>query len=181
LPVNIKVSEIESGDDLTEGVLAVDGARFLLSKLAEDLRGVPFLKMKNTLVSLVGHWRGFLKSQLQYFVNMLLVGHVGYGSTKVRLLFNDGWLEQRVFTVSVSAKEGRMFNHRPSTLLSRIKQATEQLIESASQVRSMVSALQALKMAPSEKKLLRTSLEQVADAARIASDERDMTPKHCHQ
>ena len=30
-PLEIKTSDIDSGDDLTEGVLAIDGARFLLS------------------------------------------------------------------------------------------------------------------------------------------------------
>jgi hypothetical protein len=39
-PIDIKVSEIECGDDLTDGILAVDGARFLLSKLKNNLKGV---------------------------------------------------------------------------------------------------------------------------------------------
>jgi hypothetical protein len=30
-PLEIKTSDIDSGDDLTEGILAIDGARFLLS------------------------------------------------------------------------------------------------------------------------------------------------------
>jgi len=92
-PIDIKISEIESGDDLTAGILAVDGARFLLSKLNNDLKGVSFLDMKNPLVSLVNHWRGFLKSQLQYFLNMLIGPHVGYGINKVRLVFDDSWVE----------------------------------------------------------------------------------------
>ena len=121
-PMDIKISEIESGDDLTAGILAVDGARFLLSKLKNDLKGVSFLDMKNPLVLLVNHWRGYLKSQLQYFLNMLVGPHVGYGINKVRLIFDDSWLEQRVFTLNVSAKEGRDFNHhRPSKLFRHIK------------------------------------------------------------
>jgi hypothetical protein len=61
-PIDIKVNEIESGDNLTDGILAVDGARFLLCKLKNDLKGVSFQAMKEPLVILVNHWRGFLKS-----------------------------------------------------------------------------------------------------------------------
>lgn len=120
LPIDIKVSEIECGDDLTDGILAVDGARFLLCKLKKDLKGVSLQGMKDPLVILVNHWRGFLKSQLQYFLNMLVGPHVGYGINKIRLVFDDSWLEQRVFTINVSAKEGRNFNHHPSKLFRHI-------------------------------------------------------------
>lgn len=92
-PIDIKVSEIESGDDLTDGILAVDGARFFLCKLKNDLKGLSFQALKDPLVILVNHWRGFLKSQLQYFLNMLIGPHVGYGTNKVKLVFDDSWLE----------------------------------------------------------------------------------------
>ena len=181
-PIDIKISEIESGDDLTAGILAVDGARFFLSKLKNDLKGVSFLDMKNPLVSLVNHWRGFLKSQLQYFLNMLVGPHVGYGINKVRMVFDDSWLEQRVFTLNVSAKEGRDFNHhRPSKLLRHIKQVTDQLIESASLVKSMLHAFKELKIAPSEEELLLPYLKQVADSVQVAIDEKDMKVDHRHQ
>ena len=88
-PIDIKVSEIECGDDLTAGILAVDGTRFLLSKLKNELKGVSLLDMKDPLVKLVNHWRGFLKSQLQYFLNMLIGPHVGYSINKVRLVLYD--------------------------------------------------------------------------------------------
>ena len=32
-PLEIKTSDIDSGDDLTDGILAIDAARFLLSKV----------------------------------------------------------------------------------------------------------------------------------------------------
>ena len=46
-PIGIKVSEIECGDDLRAGILAVDGARFLLSKLKNDLKGIIVLRHEN--------------------------------------------------------------------------------------------------------------------------------------
>jgi hypothetical protein len=86
-----------------------------------------------------------------------------------------------VFTLNVSAKEGRDFNHHgASKLLRHIKQVTEQLIESASLVKSMLLAFKELKIAPSEEDLLLPYLKQVADSVQVAIDERDMKLIHRH-
>ena len=34
-PLEIKISDIDSGDDLTDGILAIDAARFLLIKVRQ--------------------------------------------------------------------------------------------------------------------------------------------------
>ena len=75
--------------------------------MADELKRVTLLDMKDPLVELVNHWRAFLKSQLQYFINMILCSVVGYGKHKVRINFDDYWLESREFTVNVLAKGGR--------------------------------------------------------------------------
>ena len=51
----IKTSEIDSGDDLTDGVLAIDGVRFLLSKVRNEVKGIKYLDLKDELLGLVDH------------------------------------------------------------------------------------------------------------------------------
>jgi len=55
----IKTSEIDSGDDLTDGVLAIDGVRFLLSKVRNEVKGIKYLDLKDDLQGLVEHWQEF--------------------------------------------------------------------------------------------------------------------------
>jgi len=39
-PLEIKTSDIDSGDDLTNGILAIDAARFLLSKVRQEVKAI---------------------------------------------------------------------------------------------------------------------------------------------
>ena len=63
-PLEIKTNDIESGDDLTEGVLAIDGARFLLSKVRQEVKDITYLDLRDTLLTLVDGWRAFLNRRL---------------------------------------------------------------------------------------------------------------------
>jgi len=58
---------------------------------------------------------------------------------------------------------------------------TEQLIESASLVKSMLHLFKELKIAPSKEELLLPYFKQIADAVHIAIDEKDMKLDHRHQ
>jgi hypothetical protein len=58
---------------------------------------------------------------------------------------------------------------------------TDLLIESASLVKSMLHIFKQLKIAPSKKELLLPYLKQVADAVKVAIDEKDMKLDHRHQ
>ena len=58
---------------------------------------------------------------------------------------------------------------------------TEQLIESASLVKSMLHTFKELKIAPSKEELLLPYLKQVEDAVNIAIDDKDMKLDHRHQ
>ena len=58
---------------------------------------------------------------------------------------------------------------------------TEQLIESASLVKSMLHTFKELKIAPSKEELLLPYLKQVADAVNIAIDGGHMELDHRHQ
>ena len=106
-PLEIKTSDIDSGDDLTDGILAIDAARFLLSKVRQEVKAIKFLDLRDTLLTLVDGWRAFLNRRLQYFVNMVLLPWVDYGNQKVRLLFDGCCLEPREFTVNVKPHERR--------------------------------------------------------------------------
>ena len=75
----IKTGREEFGDDLTDGILAVDRARALLNTVRRGLKGIKYLHLRNGLLTLVDGLRAFLKRRLQYFVNMVLFPVVGYG------------------------------------------------------------------------------------------------------
>ena len=106
-PLEIKTSDIDSGDDLTDGILAIDAARFLLSKVRQEVKAIKFLDLRDSLLTLIDSWRAFFNRRLQYFVNMVLLPWVDYGNQKVRLLFSGCWLEPREFTVNVKPHERR--------------------------------------------------------------------------
>ena len=111
-PLEIKTSDIDSGEDLTDGILAIDGARFLLSKVRQEIKAIKFLDLRDSLLTLVDGWRAFLNRRLQYFVNMVLLPWVDYGNQKVRLVFDGCWLEPREFTVNVKPHERRAAKHQ---------------------------------------------------------------------
>jgi hypothetical protein len=77
---------------LTEGILAVDNVRVLLNKVRDEVKEIKFIDLRDGLLKFVDGRRAFLKSRLQYFVNMILYPHVGYGKEKVKIIFDDWWL-----------------------------------------------------------------------------------------
>jgi len=87
--VVIKTSEIDSGDDLTDGINAIDSVRSILSKVREEVKGIKYIDLQDELQGLVDHWQAYIKRRLQYFVEMVLFPMVGYGNHKVRIEFDD--------------------------------------------------------------------------------------------
>ena len=81
----IKTSEIDSGDDLTDGINAIDSVRSILSKVREEVKGIKYIDLQDELQGLVDHWQAYIKRRLQYFVEMVLFPMVGYGKHKVRI------------------------------------------------------------------------------------------------
>jgi hypothetical protein len=70
--VVIKTSEIDSGDDLTDGILAIDSVRSILSKVREEVKGIKYIDLQDELIGLVDHWQAYIKRRLQYFIEMVL-------------------------------------------------------------------------------------------------------------
>ena len=63
---------MDSGEDLTDGILAVDGARVLLNTVRRGVKDIKYHDLRDGLLALVDDWRAFLKRRLQYFLNMVL-------------------------------------------------------------------------------------------------------------
>jgi len=59
--VVIKTSEIDSGDDLTDGILAIDSVRSILSKVREEVKGIKYIDLQDELIGLVDHWQAYIK------------------------------------------------------------------------------------------------------------------------
>ena len=115
--IEIRTSEVEFGEDLTDGILAIDGARALLNKSMKGLRKVRLLDIRDALTRLLLDWRDYLSSSLQYFLNMLVFPLVGCHKEKVRILFDGCWLEPREYTINVKPKDKRGIEKESSYLL----------------------------------------------------------------
>jgi len=116
-PFEIRTAQVDFGDDLTDGILAIDGARAVLNRTMKELRKVKFLDIKDALSKLLMDWRDYLSRKLQYFVNMLVFPLVGCHKEKVRIHFDSCWLEPREFMVDVKPKDKRSTNAESGYLL----------------------------------------------------------------
>jgi len=58
---------------------------------------------------------------------MLLLAHVGYRKERVRVIFEDCWLEPREFTVNVKPKEKRSYKKDSSYFLRSLQEVTEDI------------------------------------------------------
>jgi hypothetical protein len=134
----IKTGKEDFGDDLTDGILAVDGARALLNTVRQGMKVVKHLRMKNGLLTLVDGLRAFLKRRLQYFVNMVLFPVVGYGKEKVRIHFEGCWLEPREFTVNVLPSEKRGYKHESSFFLRSLVKVVNEIVDTLVTVKDFV-------------------------------------------
>ena len=56
--------DLDTGDDLTEGILAIDGARVLLTKVRQEVKDIKYLDLRDSLVGLVDYWRDYLSKRL---------------------------------------------------------------------------------------------------------------------
>ena len=167
-----------SGEDLTDGVLAVDGARVLLTKVRQEAKGIKYLDLRDYLIGLVDKWRAFLNSRLQYFVNMLLFPIVNYGKKKVKLHFDGYWMEPREFTVNVNTKDRRGIKHESSYFLRSLQEVVKDISDTAVEAKDLCSAFGQLKLLDEDYELLLPLVKRVLDAVRSLLDGNDMDHKH---
>jgi hypothetical protein len=106
-PQEINTDFIDCGDDLTNGVIAIDGVRFLMQFVRKMITKIQLIDLKDGFIEIFDDWRAFLNRKLQYFINMLLFAEIGTCKQKVRVNFKGCYMEPREFTVNVKPKEYR--------------------------------------------------------------------------
>ena len=55
---------MHSGEDLTHGILAVDGVRALLNTVRRGVKGVMYHDLRDGLLALLDGWRAFMTLRL---------------------------------------------------------------------------------------------------------------------
>ena len=90
-------------------------------------KDIEYLDLNYGLLTFIDGRRAYLNRKLQYFVNMVLLPHVNYGRERLRIIFEDCWLEPREYTVNVSAKEKRGFKKDSNFFLRSLQEVTEDI------------------------------------------------------
>lgn len=127
-------------------MLAVDGVRFLLNKVREEVKDMKDLDLKDGLLKFVDGRRAYIKRRLQYFINMVLLPEVGFGKTKVNIVF-DGWfLDPREFTVNVKPNEDRDWKKDPLHFLRSLQEVTECITNTLVEALDFTRAFKGLKV-----------------------------------
>jgi hypothetical protein len=154
-PREIRTNKIGgSGEDLTDGILAVDGVRFLSNNVRKVVKDIKYLDLNDGLLAFIDGRRTYLNRKLQYFVNMVLLPHVGYQRERIRVIFEDCWLEPREFTVNVSAKEKRGYKKDSNYFLRSLREVTEDITNTLVGIMDFVKAVEGLKVIDEDYHLL---------------------------
>jgi hypothetical protein len=109
---------------------------------------------------------------------MVLLAHVGYRRERVRVIFEDCWLEPREFTVNVKPKEKRDYKKDSSYFLRSLQEATQDIIDTLFVIQDFVSAVASLKVTDDDYDLLFTLFTKVLDAVASVKDGKEYDQKH---
>ena len=178
-PVVIKTSEIDSGDDLTDGINAIDSVRSILSKVREEVKGIKYIDLQDELQGLVDHWQAYFKRRLQYFVEMVLFPMVGYGKHKVMIEFDGCWLDARQFTVNVKPRDRRGFSHNSAFFLRSLHEVIQVISEVLYAIQDLTLAFNKLKIDDEQLyELLDSLIKEVHDSISSLRSGKDMELIH---
>jgi hypothetical protein len=177
-PREIRTSEIGCGDDLTEGISAIDGVRFLSNKVRQDVKDIKYFDLSDALLCFIDSRRAYLNRRLQYFVNMLLLPHVDYRREKVRIIFEGFWLDPREFTVNVRPKEKRGYKKDSNFFLRPLKEVTEDITNTLVEMMDFCKAFVGLKVKDDNYHLIIPLITRVLDALAAAKDGKECDQKH---
>ena len=108
---------------------------------------------------------------------MVLLAHVGYRRERVRVIFEDCWLEPREFTVNVKPKEKRDYKKDSSYFLRSLQEATQDIIDTLFVIQDFVSAVASLKVTDDDYDLLFTLFTKVLDAVASVKDGKEYDQK----
>jgi hypothetical protein len=136
----------------------------------EEVKDINFLDLRDGILKFVDGRRAYLKRRLQYFVNMILFPHVGYGKEKVRIIFESCWLEPRDFTVNVKPKERRGYLNNSGYFLRSIQEATEEISNTLLEVSDFAKSFSNLKVKDEDCHLVFPMIRKVVDAVTSVKD-----------
>ena len=134
--------------------------------------------MRDGLLTFIDGRRAYLNRRLQYFINMVLLGHVDYRRERVRIIFEGCWLEPREFTVNVKAKERRDYKKDSNFFLRSLQEVTQDITNTLVEVMDFAKAVSGLSVKDDEYHLLLPLFTRVLEAASSVKDERDLEYQH---
>ena len=109
---------------------------------------------------------------------MVLLAYVGYRRERVRVIFEDCWLDPREFTVNVKPNEKRDFKKDSSYFLRSLLEATQDIIDTLFVVQDFLSAVASLKVTDDDYHLLLTLFTKVLDTVVSVKDGKESDLKH---
>ena len=77
---------------------------------------------------------------------MVLLPHVDYRKERIRVIFEDCWLDPREFTVNVKAKEQRGYKRDSNYFLRSLQEVTEDITNTLVGIMDFVKAVEGLKV-----------------------------------
>ena len=109
---------------------------------------------------------------------MVLLPQVDYKRERVRIIFDDCWLEPREFTVNVKAKEKRGHKKDSNYFLRSLQEVTEDITNTLVVVIDFVKALANLKVNDNDYQMLLPLFSRVLDEVNAVKDEKDLDRSH---
>lgn len=134
--------------------------------------------MSDGLLRFIDCRRAYLNRRLQYFVNMLLLPHVGYRREKVRIIFEGYWLDPREFTVNVKAKERRGYKKDSNFFLRSLKEVTQDISNILVEIMDFAKVVAGLRVKEDDYHLLLPLFTRVIDAVSSVEDEKAIEYQH---
>jgi len=134
--------------------------------------------MNDELLAFIDGRRAYLNRKLQYFINMVLLPQVDYKRERVRIIFDDCWLEPREFTVNVKAKEKRGYKKGSNYFLRSLQEVTEDITNTLVAVMDFVKAVANLKVNDNDYQVLLPLFSRVLDEVNAVKDEKDLDRSH---
>jgi hypothetical protein len=81
---------------------------------------------------------------------MVLLAHVSYRRERVRVIFEDCWLEPREFTVNVKPKEKRDYKKDSNYFLRSLQEVTQDITNILVEIMDFIKALKCLRVKDDE-------------------------------
>ena len=101
---------------------------------------------------------------------MVLLPHVDYRRERIRVIFENCWLDPREFTVNVKAKEQRGHKRDSNYFLRSLQEVTEDITNTLVGIMDFVKAVEGLKVNDDDYHLVLPLVTKVLNAVAAAGD-----------